>query len=512
MNPIYFIIGGIVLLLVLLFLASYVKAGPDEAIMVSGVGKPKILIGRAGFRIPFLQRKDRLSLKAFQVDIRTSEAIPTREFINISVDGVANLKISSKPELMTRAFEALLKMKDSELISQVQQVLQGNMREIIGTVAIKELVQDRQGVAEKVRENVIPDMEKLGIELINFNIQSFSDDNDVIVNLGIDNVTQISKDAAIAKANATKEVQIAESKAREEANAAKVAADTKIEQQNTEYKLKQSELKEKSDTAQAQADAAYEIEKQKKLEQINITKVNAEIAKREREVDLGNREVELTERKLQAEINKKAEAEKYAAEQKAQAELFTRQKAAEAEKITRERKAEADKFEAEREAEVLKLKAEAEKIAREKDAEALKIEAEARAAAEVAKAEAAKQAALAEAEGIRAKGDAEAEAILKKADAMKQYGEAATLQLILDSGVLPELVKAYSQPMAEAMGKIGNITMYGEGNTAKLGEEITKNSSQIFAGLEQATGLDVKSMLAGFLGGKLISKDSDKKD
>ena len=106
--------------------------------------------------------------------------------------------------------------------------------------------------------------------------------------------------------------------------------------------------------------------------------------------------------------------------------------------------------------------------------------------------------------GIKAKGEAEAEAILKKAEAMKQYGEAATLQLILESDVLPKVVEAYSKPMAEALSHIDSITMYGEGNTAKLNEEITKNGTQIFDGLEKATGLDIKSLLAGYLGGKLI--------
>ena len=109
-------------------------------------------------------------------------------------------------------------------------------------------------------------------------------------------------------------------------------------------------------------------------------------------------------------------------------------------------------------------------------------------------------------DGLDKLSKAEADAILAKAEAMKQYGEAATLQLILDSKVLPEMVKAYSEPMAAAMSQIDSITMYGEGNTAKLNEEITRNGTQIFAGLEKATGLDIKSLLAGYLGGKLINK------
>ena len=491
------IIIGVVLLIIL-FITGYVKAAPDTAIIISGMGKRKILIGKAGFRWPFLQRIDKLSLRVFQVDIKTDEAIPTSNFINIRVDGVANLKISSDPELLDRAAEAILNMNESDLIRQVQQVLQGNMREIVGTVDIKKLVQDRQGVANSVKENVVPDMAKMGIEVVNFNIQSFSDDNHVIENLGIDNIAQISKDAAIAKANADRDVTIAKSQAEEAANSSRVEANQKIIEQNTALSLKESALKQQTDTAKAQADAAYKIEEQKRQQEINIAQINAEISKRERMVELENREVEIQEMKLAAEINKVADSKKYAAQQEAEADLFTRQKAAEA-----------AKFELEKEAEMQKIKAEADKVAKEKEAEALKIQAEAEAQAQIAKANAMKEAALAEAQGIEAKGRAEADAIKAKAEAMKLYGEAATLQLILDSGVLPDIVNAYSKPIAEAMAQIDSITMYGEGNTAKLTEEISKNGTQIFDGLEKATGLDIKSLLAGYLGGKLISKDKE---
>ena len=484
------VIGVIVVLGVLLFVAGYVKAAPDTAIIISGLGKRKILIGKAGFRFPFLQRMDKLSLRVFQVDIKTDEAIPTSNFINIRVDGVANLKISSDPVLLDRAAESILNMTEENLIRQVQQVLQGNMREIVGTVDIKKLVQDRQGVANSVRENVVPDMAKMGIEVVNFNIQSFSDDNHVIENLGIDNIAQISKDAAIAKANADRDVIIAKSQAEEASNRSRVEANQKIIEQNTALSLKESELKQKTDTAKATADAAYKIEEQKRQQEINIAQINADIAKRERMVELENREVEIQEMKLAAEINKVADSKKYAAQQEADADLYTRQKAAEAKK-----------FELEQEAEMRKIEAEANKYAAQQEA-----------AAQVAKANALKEAALLEAEGIEAKGRAEADAIKAKADAMKQYGEAATLQLILDSGVLPEIVNAYSKPLAEAVGRIDSITMYGEGNTAKLTEEISKNGTQIFDGLEKATGLDIKSLLAGYLGGKLISKKEEKSE
>ena len=161
------IIGlGIAALVVILLLAlGYLKAPPDTAYIISGPGRRRILIGRAGWRIPFLERVDKLSLNVMQVDVKTSEAVPTNEFINVLVDGVANIKVSSDPELLKRAAESLLGMKQQQLIAMVTQVLEGNMREIVGSVGLKEMVQDRQGVAKKITENVVPDMRKLGIEV-----------------------------------------------------------------------------------------------------------------------------------------------------------------------------------------------------------------------------------------------------------------------------------------------------------------------------------------------------------
>ena len=193
------IVGAIALFI---FIIGYLKAPPDTAYIISGLGKKRILIGKAGWRVPFFERVDKLSLKVMQVDVKTSEAVPTNEFINVSVDGVANIKVSSDPELLKRAAETLLGMNKAELVSLVTQVLEGNMREIVGSVGLKEMVQDRQGVAKKITENVVPDMEKLGIEVVNFNIQNFKDNAGTIENMGIDNVEQIRKNAQIAKANA----------------------------------------------------------------------------------------------------------------------------------------------------------------------------------------------------------------------------------------------------------------------------------------------------------------------
>ena len=72
------IVGVVVLLVVLIFMTGYVKASPDTAIIISGLRKnPKVLIGKAGVKIPFLERKDELNLQLIPIDVKTSNAVPT---------------------------------------------------------------------------------------------------------------------------------------------------------------------------------------------------------------------------------------------------------------------------------------------------------------------------------------------------------------------------------------------------------------------------------------------------
>lgn len=454
------IIGIVAVVIVVLFFSGYLKAPPDTAYIITGLGKKRILIGKAGWRMPFFERVDKLSLRVMQVDVKTSEAVPTNEFINVSVDGVANIKVSSNPALLQRAAEALLGMRQAELISLVTQVLEGNMREIVGSVGLKEMVQDRQGVAKKITENVVPDMEKLGIEVVNFNIQNFKDNAGTIENMGIDNVEQIRKNAQIAKANAQRDIAIASAHAQEEANAVKVQADKKIADQNAELAVRQAEVQIVADTKKAEADAAYSIQQENQRKTIEVTKVSADIARREKETELAEREIAIRERKLDAEVRKQADAMKYKAEKEAEADLIRRQK-----------DAEAKMYEAVKEAEARKAEAEAVRFAMEQ-----------------------------EAEGIRAKGLAEAEAIEKKAEAQKKMGEASIIEMYL--AALHEVVKNAAGPLAQT----DRIVMYGDGNATRLVRDVMNSAGQVIEGVKESTGIDLTSIVGGMLGAKAVSK------
>ena len=465
--PVAVICSLIVVTALVFFIGGYMKAPPDTAFIISGRGKRRILIGKAGWRILFFERVDKLSLQVMQVDVKTSEADPTNEFINVTVDGVANIKISSDPELLAKAAEALLNMDQQQLIALVTQVLEGNMREIVGSVGLKEMVQDRQGVAKKITENVVPDMEKLGIEVVNFNIQNFKDNAGTIENMGIDNVEQIRKNAQIAKANAQRDIAIATSHAEEEANAVKVETQKKIAEQNAELAVQKAEMQIKADNKRAEADAAYSIQQETQRKTIEITAANANIAKKEKEAEIAEREISIKEKQLDAEIRKQADAMLYKTEKEAEAELIRRQKIAEAQKFEQIKAAEAKKYEALQEAEARKAAADAERYAMEQ-----------------------------EAAGIKAKGEAEANAIDKKALAQKKMGEASVIEMYLQA--LPEVVKNAAMPLTQT----DKIVMYGDGNSTKLIKDVMQGANQVIDGMKESTGIDLGALLAGAIAGK----------
>lgn len=474
-NSLPALIGVIGAVIVLLFLMSgYVKAPPDKAYIISGIKKDaRILIGRAGIRIPFFERLDKLYLGQMTVDIKTGQSVPTNDFINVNVDAVAKVRISPEPEGIKLAAKNFLNKNAEAITLDLQDSLQGNMREIIGTLSLKDINTNRDSFSDQVMLKASQDMKKLGIEILSCNIQNVTDENGLIKDLGADNTSLIKKNAAIAKAQADRDIAIAQAQADREANDARVVSQTEIAQKNNDLAIRQAELKIVSDAKKAAADAAYSIQEQEQRRTIETATVSAQIAKAEKEAELKQREVEITKQKLDAEIRATADAEKYRKEQIAEADLFARKQAAEAQKYEQERAAEARMKEAQ-----------AAKFAKEQEAEGISA------------------VGRAEAEAIRAKALAEAEGIDKKAEAMKKYGEAAVVEMIVN--VLPDIARGVAEPLS----KVDKITMYGEGNTAKLLQDIVTGTTQVTEGLTAGLGIDFKSLVAGMVGGRLASAPS----
>ena len=477
-----FIIGGVIALLVIVLLVSgYVKAPPDMAYLISGHHKkPRILIGKAGIKIPFFERLDKLSLGAVQVDVKTSSSVPTAEYINIKVDSTVSVRVGRTPEMIELAAQNFLNVDRKEIAKKITDLLEGNVREIVGSMKLTEMVNDRKAFSEAVQKNAVPDLKSYGLELVTFNVQNFIDDNDVILNLGIDNVEQIRKSAAIAKSNAQREIAIAEAENAKTANDAKVKAAEEIAVRNNALAIKQAGLQKAADTEKARAEAAkgIEAENQRKLKDVAETEAN--IAKAEKQAELKQREIELKEYELTALVRKQADAEKYKAEKDAEAKLAAAQRDAEAEKYEREKKAEADLIVAQKNAEARKAEADANRYAAEAEAAAIETKGKA------------------EAEAIRLKGEAEAIGIEKKAEAQAKMKDASIVEMLMKA--LPEMTAAAAAPLAN----VDKIIQYGDGNSTKLIKDVTGITSQVFESLNNC-GIDLKSILAGMLGGKVVS-------
>lgn len=465
-----------VLLIVILFAIGYVKAPPDMAFIISGVKKKsKIVIGKASIRVPFFERLDKLNLRLIPIDVKTSNAVPTADYININVDATVNVKISNEPDKLRLAAENFLNKNTEYIASVAREVLEGNVREIVGKMKLEEMVSDRQKFATLVKENAEPDLAAMGLDIISFNVQNFVDGNEVIENLGIDNIVKIKKAAAIARAESERDIKVAQASADKESNDAAVAAQTEIAKRQNELAIKRSELQQESDTKKAMADAAYEIQKEEQRKTIEITTANADIARQEREIELKQKEVAVKEHALEAEVKKQAEADKYAAQQKADAALYQRQKEAEAKQFEVQHAAEARQFEIEREAQARKAQAEAERYAKEQEAEGIRKVGEAEAAA------------------IQAKGLAEAEAMEKKAEAYAKYNKAAVAEMMIQ--VLPEV----AAKIAEPLGQIDKITIIGtEGGTNGV-DQVAGNvpavMAKLFESMKETTGIDLAEIV-----------------
>lgn len=456
------------MLLILLIIFSYVKAPPDMAYIISGLNKkPRILVGKAGFRIPFFERLDKLYLGAFQIDVKTTSAVPTAEFINVKIDSTVSVQISKDPELMQVAARNFLNVKRSDIAKRINDLLEGNLREITGTMRLTDMVSDRKTFSEKVQENAVPDLRRLGLELVSFNVQNFNDENGVINDLGIDNIEQIKKTAAIAKSDAQRDIAIQQAANKRAANEAQVAAATQIAEQNTALDIKAAELKSQSEVKRAAADMAYDIQKADQKKELDVAQTNAQIAQAEREVELKNQQISLKEKELDALVRKQADADLYAA-----------QCAAEAELIRRQRDADAQAYELMKQAEARKAMADAEKYAAEQEAAGI----------------AAKYAA--EAEGIRAKGLAEAEGIDRKAEAQRKMGEASILEMYFN--MVPNAIAAAANPVSN----IDKLVLYGEGAQTKLISDIMNTSTQVIEAIKESTGIDPTIIITDYLNKK----------
>lgn len=446
-------VPAVIVLVIVIVLATscYTVAPTDRALVITGPGGRRFVIGKSALIVPFIMRRDWLSLGVIQVKLQTEQSIPTKDALLIDVGAVANVQIGVTPftdaegvehnplEIAARNY---LNQDKTKMMTDVSEVLLGKMREAIGRTDIRTLMQNRDEFNETIVSAAHDDMLALGLELVTFNVQDFSDQQGVIADMGAEMASRITQEAQLARINSEQTV---------------------AERQN-ELDLKQADLQKQSDRAKAEADMVYDITKAERQKDLNIATQNAEIAAEERRIELERKKAETREQELTATVRKQADADRYAAEQKADAQLYTETKKAEAVKVT-----------AGAEAESIKLKGSA------------------------------------EGEAIAAKGKGEAEGIEAQGKAYNTMNNTfiLTQQYI---GILPDIARAIADPLAKVdkitMYGEGNTTkMVGDTTNA-----MTQLNSAFQESLGIDLTALLQGAIAGHAAGTAIAKSDDAPD
>ncbi|WP_204163699.1 flotillin family protein [Nocardioides solisilvae] len=480
-------IGGLVVLVVLLVLlvtSRYKVAGPNQAFIVTGrkgkavlnpetgalstdLSGQKVVLGGGVFVIPFVQKLATLDLSSRRISVQIRGAV-SGQGIKLNVEGVAIVKVGGNADQIRLAAQRFLAQQD-EIESFTQEVLAGALRSIVGGLTVEQIIRDRAAFAQRVADESENSLTGQGLILDTFQIQDVTDDGTYLADLGRPEAARLSQQARIAEANA-----------RQAAEQAQIAAEQEIAVAQRTLALKQAEIKAETDAAAATAAAAGPLA-QADRDQAILTE----------QEKVAVRQAALTERNLETEVRKPADAARYKVEQEAEAQRTAEIAAAEARKAATIAAAQA-------EAEKARLSGEAEKSRRTALAEAEAVEGARRGEAEkarrIAEAEATRAEGEATAAATLAVGQAEAEAMDKRAEAFAHYNDAAVLQMLIE--VLPQIAREVAAPMAA----IDQLTVVSTEGAGALPRQVNDNVVQTLNMLKTSTGLDLESLIKRSIG------------
>ncbi|WP_082050481.1 flotillin family protein [Risungbinella massiliensis] len=476
-NLIWQVSLGLIIFLVLLglaFWARYKTVGADEAMIVTGsmLGNKNVEVDESGRRIkiirgggafitPIFQRAEKLSLLSHKLIVSTPE-VYTEQGVPILVDGVAIIKIGGTLEDIATAAEQFMGKSNAQLNEEAREVLEGHLRAILGTLTVEEVYKNREKFAQQVQSVAAIDLKKMGLQVVSFTIKDVRDKNGYLDALGRPRIAMVRRDADIAEANAMRDTEIQKAKAKEDGTKATLISQTNIAEASKDKELRVAEFKILQDMKRAEADQAYQLQENRYRQQVVDEEMKIELVRRQKQIELEEKEITRREKQYDAEVRKKADADRYAKEQAAEADRFEQEEKAKAEAST------------------IKAKGLA--------------EAEAKKAQGLANAEVERLEGIAEADVIRAKGLAEAEAKQKLAEAFEMYGQAATLELIVT--MLPKLAESYASPLE----KVDKITIVDAGGpnsdgATKLTNYVTKLMAQAPEMIKQVSGVDMLQLI-----------------
>ncbi|HIY58655.1 MAG TPA: flotillin family protein [Candidatus Tetragenococcus pullicola] len=431
-----FLIVLIVVLLIIFLMLRYRIGKPDEALIVTGslLGKEgiKILKNSGTFVIPIIQKAHKLSLLTHKLEIGTPE-VYTEQGVPILASATVLVKVGNSVESIKTAAEQYLGKSTKDLEDEAQEVLEGHLRAILGTMTVEAIYKNRDDFAEQVQQVASTDLRKMGLEIVSFTIKDVTDPNGYLDALGRPQIAVVKKNAEVAESNALRETRIKQAENEQLAQHEEIRRKTEIAEATKDMGLKQAQYKQEQEVADAKA------------EQVAIgEKMKVHLIEQDKNIEIQDKQAALTEKELNASVRKKAEADKYVVEQNALA-----QKARE----------------------IAQAEADAEKVRLAAEAESQRVT----------------KLGNAEADKISKVGQAEAESKEKMALALQKLNEAGILMEFIK--VLPQIAKEVNAPISN----IDKVVSFGGGDGVhEIGEA---GLARTFDTIKETTGLDLVSLI-----------------
>ncbi|XP_044770268.1 LOW QUALITY PROTEIN: flotillin-2-like [Neomonachus schauinslandi] len=409
--------------------------GPNEALVVSG-GRcgsdyKQYVFGGWAWAWWSISDTQRLTLEVMTILCRC-ENIETLEGVPLFVTGVAQVKIMMEKELLAVACEQFLGKNVQDIKNIILQTLEGHLHSILGTLTVEQIYQDRDQFAKLVREVAVPDIGRVGIEILSFTIKDVYDKVNYLSSLGKTQTAVVRRDADTGVAEAKGDAGIREAESKKEMLDVKFMADTKIADSKRAFELQKSAFNEEVNIKTAEAQLAYELQGAWEQQKVRQEETEIEVVQRKKQVAVEAQEILRTDKKLIATVRAPAEAEAHRLQQ-----------------IT----------ESEKVKQVLLAQAEAEKIRRHGEVEAAV---------------------------IQAMGMADAERMKLKAEAYQKYRDAAKMVLGLEA--LPQIAATIAAPPPPT--KVDETVLLSKDNS-KVTSEVNRLLAELPASVKALTGMDL---------------------
>src|SRR5262249_49392671 len=169
----------------------YRKVGPNQALIIYGVGGTRVVTGSGALVIPMFPSARELSLELMSFDVAPKKELYTNQGVAVLIDAVTQLKVRSDLENVKTAAEQFLDKSEDAREAAIRLVMEGHLRGIVGQLLLEQIVKEPEMVGDKVRSTCAADLAKMGLEMISFTIKEVRDQNEYIKNMGIPDIERI---------------------------------------------------------------------------------------------------------------------------------------------------------------------------------------------------------------------------------------------------------------------------------------------------------------------------------